>query len=120
MEQFEKTAQEWITIQNKLREECLEYLTKVLKSHNNQISWNSDDFDEDVCISYDGGNHPEYASNLYSVVNGVKLENEKIYVDTEDESDYETSRINTEDLYNICSHLYNVVNVKSYVRCRNS
>lgn len=43
------------------------------------------DIVEPFCISYDGGNHPEYASNVCSEVKSIRVnEKEEISVVTED------------------------------------
>ena len=53
-------------------------------------------------ISYDGGNHPEYATNMYSTVDGFRLENDTIIFDIEDSSDYSEDRVMTDDLIDLC------------------
>ena len=53
-------------------------------------------------ISYDGGNHPEYAANMYSTVDGFRLENDTVIFDIEDSSDYSEDRVMTDDLIDLC------------------
>ena len=58
----------------KLRQECLAFLSEEL-SKKGSICFDDDapdDFDP-IYISYDGGAHPEYASNAFSTVYDVHL-----------------------------------------------
>jgi hypothetical protein len=36
------------------------------------------------CITYDGGRHPEYNSNVYSSIKKIYCQNNKILIETED------------------------------------
>lgn len=49
-------------------------------------------------ISYDGGNHPEYASNLVSECYGVGKKNDKVYFNVEDCEEYDIDRVTDIDL----------------------
>ena len=67
---------------------------------------------EDYCeyngmlyIAYDGGNHPEYASNCYSRLNSVYLKDGEIFLDIEDCDEYEIDRINYDDVFAIAEVL---------------
>lgn len=56
------------------------------------------------CVTYDGGNHPEYAANPYSDVNGVYLKNNEIYLHTEDCTTYPITSVTASELYEVaCS-----------------
>ena len=62
--------------------DCMEYLKGVLKEYNGRIVmhvYDEDGVQEDdtsFCVSYDGGHHPEYGSNVFSEVEViVHLEN---------------------------------------------
>ena len=63
---------------------------KVFKKYVNTILTEVDNNEVEVyedcnyCVTYDGGNHPEYAANPFSMVQRVYLENNKIYLDTSD------------------------------------
>lgn len=89
-----------------LREDCIAYLTEELNKEGNKngISCESDD-GCDVCVTYDGGRHPEYDSNPYSTVNAVYLKDGKIMLDTEDCDEYDIERIDTVDLFNVCNFI---------------
>ena len=71
-------------------------LCLVYKSHND-----SDDQEDDTsfCVSYDGGHHPEYASNVFSEVSAIWEKNGHIYLEVEEENQYEINRI---DIYSKC------------------
>ena len=103
---FEKTFEKVAELNKQLREECCDYLRKVLKENGNSIDLQSEEKDDDiVCVTYDGGNHPEYAANPYSQVYGIFL-NEKdneIYLNIEDADEYCLDRVDSVlEVYNIC------------------
>lgn len=103
---FEKTFEKVAELNKQLREECCDYLRKALKENRNSIDLQSEDEDYDiVCVTYDGGNHPEYAANPYSQVYGIFL-NEKdneIYLNIEDADEYCLDRVDSVlEVYNIC------------------
>ena len=81
---FEKTFEKVAELNKQLREECCDYLRKVLKENGNRIDLQSEE-EEDydiVDVTYDGGSHPEYAANPYSQVYSVFFneEDNKIYL----------------------------------------
>lgn len=109
-EKFQKTAAKWLKLQGQVRKECIEYLTRVLKEHNNELDWTDSNFEYFVSCPYNGGGHPEYASNVFSTIYGVKLgENDKIYLNTEDEDEYEIEEVDTAYVYDLCDYIENVV-----------
>lgn len=66
------------------------------------------DCDDPISISYDGGRHPEYASNLYADVYSVKAtmvkgweskeEKKSFSVEIEETDDYNENRMNYDDV----------------------
>lgn len=98
------TATKYFKVGETLRALCIRYLQNIL-SKNNSIVIKDADLPEYISVSYDGGNHPEYASNVFSVVNRVYLESESIMLDTEDSTGYSIDNITTEDLYNLCNFI---------------
>ena len=101
---FEKTFEKVAELNKQLREECCDYLRKVLKENGNRIDLRSEDYDI-VCVAYDGGRHPEYAANPYSQVYSVFFneEDNKIYLETEDCDEYCIDRVDSVmEVYNIC------------------
>ena len=86
-----------------LRKECLAYLRNIVSKHNNSYEFDNDYM---VTISYDGGNHPEYASNVYSQVHRIYIKDDKLLFDIDDECAYSEDRITTYELFNIASYIY--------------
>jgi hypothetical protein len=56
-------------------------------------------------VTYDGGDHPECASNCYSTVESIKLKNGDIFFDIEETSDYHEVRVLTIELIRICYYI---------------
>lgn len=110
MEKFQEIAERWLAEQRELRKACIEYLTGVLKEHGNKLTWDECDMNAGISVSYDGGNHPEYASNVFSSVYGLSLDNKgNISIDTEDDSDYDIENVNTDEVYDIADFVENIV-----------
>lgn len=105
MEKFEKTAKELLKILPQLREECIEFLTNKLRENNNKLSWDCYEIGGYVSVCYDGGNHPEYASNVFSSVEGVFIEDDEIYLHIEDDNKYSIDNVNTNELLDVCSYI---------------
>ena len=93
--------------ERKIKEGSLEYLKKVLKENGGRISCEvKDDF---ISVPYDGGRHPEYASNEFSMVEEIYLKDDKIYLAIEETDEYEIDRINDDDIYNLAMFVYEKV-----------
>lgn len=105
MEKFEKTAKKLLEILPQLRKECVEFLKNKLRENNNKLSWNSYEIGGYVSVCYDGGNHPEYASNVFSSVEGVFIDDDKIYLNIEDDDKYSIDNVNTGELLDVCSYI---------------
>jgi hypothetical protein len=90
-----------VPIQNEIREKSEKYLQMALKENDGSINFDDYETDESVSVSYDGGNHPEYASNCFSIVNAVYLKDGIIYLDTEDCSEYPISDINWDEVFDV-------------------
>jgi len=100
MENFQRIWKEVESLRDKARKECIDFLLKELKSNNSRIDVT--EYDDAVTVTYDGGKHPEYASNVYSVVSAIYLSNGDICLDIEDCDEYSINRINTDELYSVC------------------
>ena len=95
-----------IPTQRDIRNKCEKYIQMALDEHNGCIDFNDYDPDEFVSVPYDGGNHPEYASNCFSVVNGVFIHKDgDICLNTEDCSEYALSSVDWDDVYNIATYI---------------
>lgn len=108
-ELFEKTTKEFFNVRRDVRHIGLDMLKKICdRTETKEISL--DKFknylrDEGYCdptIVYDGGHHPEYATNVFSTVDGFYVQNEIVIFDIEDDPRYDESRVNTEDIINLC------------------
>jgi hypothetical protein len=108
-ELFEKTTTEFFNVSRDIRNISLDMLKKICdRTETKEISL--DKFknylrDEGYCdptIVYDGGNHPEYATNVFSTVDGFRIENEIVIFDIEDDPHYDESRVNTVDIIELC------------------
>lgn len=82
----------------KLREVCVSILTSILKNApGEKIDFNDYD-DVNPTIGYDGGRHPEYASDMFSDVWGMKLQMGKIVFEIDEDDSYEIDRVPVEDI----------------------
>lgn len=89
-----------------LRDDCIAYLTEELNKEENKNGISCEpDGGGSVCVTYDGGRHPEYDSNPYSTVKGVYLKDGKIMLDTEDCDEYSIDRIDTVELLGVCDFI---------------
>lgn len=102
-ENVSKTYYECMDIRRKVNEISLETIKAVLSETDGNIV----EFDEDnmICVPYDGGNHPEYASNCFSMVNSVYLKNGEIFLNIQDCDEYEIDRIGYDDVFAIAEAL---------------
>ena len=108
MKKYEKISDEFFKLSIELSQECTKYLTKILKKRkDHKIKFTGlKDCSYTPTVVYDGGNHPEYASNAFSTVWSVYLDiNDDICFETEDTPDYPIDYITTEELYDICSFI---------------
>ena len=86
-----------------IRRQSIKIIMELLSdAENNTIEISEENM---ISVPYDGGNHPEYASNCFSNVNSVYLENDVIYLDIDDCDEYEIDRVNSEDVFNIAEVL---------------
>ena len=105
---FIKTGDEFSNIATKLKQECIDYLTQVTKEHGS-IKFNLEQYDECVCISYDGGRHPEYDTDLYSTVYSIIFNDDKnrLSIDMEYDDDYTVDRLSADEIYTLALAVYN-------------
>lgn len=109
-EKFQTVAEDWLKLQGQVRKECIKFLKRVLKKNDKHLEWDDSELDCSVCVNYDGGNHPEYASNCFSTVYGVDM-NEKgeITLCTEDCDEYDIDSVSTSEIYDLCDFIDNVL-----------
>lgn len=107
MKKFELTAKKYYELRKQMLAECKEYLTEVAKAWGDKqfplstINREFDCNDAYCCIVYDGGNHPEYASNACSEVESVYMRENVLTFSIEDDGRYEYDRVDGEDIITI-------------------
>ena len=112
IKQYNSAYNTFIEARGEMRKQCLNILKEVCnRTDSKEINLNSlNNYCRDYgmglpVIAYDGGNHPEYASNLYSIVYGFRLENNKIVFDLEDDPSYEEDRVTIMELIELCGFI---------------
>lgn len=110
---FSKTEKKVASITptiSEIRIESIEYLREVAKKNNGyfDLTQYNDDFGS-ICVTYDGENHPEYASNAFSAVRSVWLDGDKLVLETDDTDWYDTVNIETFELYGVASFINMII-----------
>ena len=105
---FIKTGDELSKLSAKLKQECVGYLTQATKE-NGSIEFDLEQDYENVCVSYDGGRHPEYGGNVYSTVYSISFNDDenRLSIEIEDDDDYTVDRLSIDELYNLTLAVYN-------------
>lgn len=103
-----------------LRLQCERFISDFIKEYgkvNGDGSFSLNLYDEEIgeylgkqniCCTYDGGNHPEYAANPYSTINAIKYWNNSLFLDTEDVDEYDIENITTDEVISITEYLIDV------------
>lgn len=106
-EQFEESSRKFYECM-KIRREVNEVSLETIKAVLSKAEGNSVEISEDnmMYVPYDGGNHSEYASNCFSMVNSVYLKDGEIFLDIEDCDEYEIARVNYDDVFSIAEVLF--------------
>ena len=110
---LEKSLEEYYKAASEARKNCKDYLKWAVKKYGKKetdnygkivfrLEFDTEYDDQNISVAYDGGAHPEYASNLYSEVYSVSVCLDDITLDIEDSSQYEFDRVETADLLVIC------------------
>ena len=110
---LEKSIDDFYKVCVEARKNCKDYLKWAVKKYGKKETDNNGKIvftlefdpeydDQNINIAYDGGGHPEYASNLFSEVYSVSLWLDEISFNIEDSNKYEIDRVETADLLNIC------------------
>ena len=110
IEKFNNLCVEFYEAKVAIRKHCIDMLKEICNRTESKeinlakmINFLYDEGSPTPVFSYDGGNHPEYASNMYSDVKGFELNENNIIVFTLEDSDcYETGRVLTDDLVELC------------------
>ena len=119
MNKYKEIAETYFAASRKLKAECVNHIKEILdKCPDRRVGWDIDEIYEmgldPICISYDGGNHPEYASNVFSEVECVYLdEYDKIVIECEDGPMYAEYLDNATELYIVCDFLETYLNYEA-------
>lgn len=105
---FNEVSDEYTEAKKKVREAGLEIIKAAVKKHEGQLSlteiYEENGHEEVVSVTYDGGNHPEYA-NPYSVVKTLYIKNNEIAIDCEDCDEYYFDSVTTDEIKAIADFL---------------
>lgn len=103
---FEEVADKFFEASHELRKECIKYIKNVVKKHE---TLDFSDCEYNVCVPYNGGSHPEYASNCFSNVYSVSLDKKgNIVLEIEDCGEYGIEEVPTEQVYDLADFIKNV------------
>ena len=106
---FKSVYENYSEIKRLIRTKGLEIIKAALVQNEGKISFR-EIYDENECgeilsVIYDGGNHPEYNANPFSIVNGLYLKNDNIVIDCEDCDEYYIDSVGVEDISSIANYL---------------
>ena len=94
-----------------LRKDIVSAIAKMLKEMGGGISLTDRQYDDTLCIAYDGGNHIEYASSMCEEVKSIEVSgNDSFCVEVEQESNVESYRLIFDDvcaIWDVVSSRYN-------------
>lgn len=99
-------------LEAKALSECMGFLKGLLSLNGGKIEFHEYDADgiqtddNSFCVKYDGGAHPEYASNCFSDVNSVFIYDGKIYLDIEDCEEYPIEELDDREVIDMCLYIY--------------
>lgn len=97
-----------IPVQQDIRKKCETYIKKVLKENNGSLDCTESE--NMISVTYDGGNHPEYASTAFSMVEGISLdENDNIILQIEDCSEYPIQNINWDEVFDVAAFIHDEI-----------
>ena len=97
-----------IPVQQDIRKKCETYIKMVLKENNGSLDCTESE--NMISVTYDGGNHPEYASSAFSMVEGISLdENDNIILQIEDCSEYPIQNINWDEVFDVAAFIHDEI-----------
>ncbi len=119
MEQIIQTFNNFYEVKVKLRNACLDKMKELLKERENKRIVFDRDIMEDngiypLTLTYDGGNHPEYASNVFSELEGIHLDDrDDVVFEIEDCDEYDESRVwSIDEIYDATIFLVDYCNAE--------
>lgn len=97
-----------------LRQDMVSAITNMLKEMGGEISLTDKQYDDTLCIAYDGGNHIEYASSMCEEVKSIETYGDNDFcVEVKDECYVESYRLIFDDvcaIWDVVSSRYNDFN----------
>lgn len=97
-----------IPVQQDIRKKCETYIKMVLKENNGSLDCTESE--NMISVTYDGGNHPEYASTAFSMVEGISLDkNDNIILQIEDCSEYPIQNINWDEVFDVAAFIHDEI-----------
>ena len=99
-------------LENEAEKKSLDFIKSALKCNDNRIDFHA--YDEEGCriddnsfvVPYDGGAHPEYASNCFSDVNSIYIKDNNIFLDIEDCEEYPIDSIDDRTFCELCQYIF--------------
>ena len=117
IEKFDNLCTELCNAKRAVRQQCIDMLKEICnRTESKEINLDKmnnfllDGGMANPVFCYDGGNHPEYASNMYSAVEGFVLKGDKLVFIIEDSNDYDITRVLTDCLIELCDAIIDYEN----------
>lgn len=102
---------EYAEISRATRNSADQLIRELMTLNGGEINCHDSQLLEGIYVSYDGGNHPEYASCIACDVIRIYLKHDKIHLDLEDEPGYSLDRVPTQEVVWMCNDL--IINLKT-------
>ena len=88
MERAYELWEQMYPMKKEVKERSMQYILDELHKNKNIIPFTDEDGEfwggNAICVTYDGGRHPEYAANPYSDVKGIVKRGGDVIVETQD------------------------------------
>lgn len=110
-ETFLNKTKEYYSVCTEMRLNAVNFLDTFLRENGGEIT-NEDERGllDGIGISYDGGNHPEYSSCIFSTIFAIRRgEDGTIFFDLEDEDNVMSDRITTDDLVYVVEQIIDLM-----------
>lgn len=111
MANFQKVYNKWSELNSELAKTSKEYIISKLEEIPGQRI-EIDTEDNPVCVTYDGGNHPEYYADPFATVYAVYLKNGSIMLELEETDEYDISNVDACDVYTVADAVQQAVGEK--------
>ena len=108
--EIDSKLEDLAVVRNELYKEALKVINDFVSKQPEKIVMLDDDPEDRYSISvcYDGGNHPEYASNGCSMVKSVYINKDgELSLDIEDDNNYTIDRCYCDEVFEIFDVIYN-------------